>query len=62
MEDIPNEHGTWNSKLRILEQQAQNFANLEYDPLENSGNILYDNSNDPDLHFCNTNTQNLNTH
>ena len=55
MEDIPNE--TVN-----MEQQAQNFANLEYDPLENSGNILYDNSNDPDLHFCNTNTQNLNTH
>ena len=55
MEDIPNE--TIN-----MEQQVQNFANLKYDPLENSGNILYDNFNDPDLQFCNTNTQNLNTH
>ena len=43
------------------EQQAQNFENLKYDPLENSGNILFDNSSDPDLHFYNTNIQNLNT-
>ena len=43
------------------EQQAQNFENLKYDPLENSGNILFGNSSDPDLHFCNTNIQNLNT-
>ena len=42
------------------EQQAQNFENLKYDPLENSGNILFDNSSDPDLHFYNTNIQNLN--
>ena len=40
------------------EQQAQNFENLKYDPLENSGNILFDNSSDPDLHFYNTNIQN----
>ena len=43
------------------EQQAQNFENLKYDPLENSGNILFGNSGDPDLHFYNTNIQNLNT-
>ena len=39
------------------EQNAQ-----KYDPLKNSGNILFDNSSDPDLHFYNTNIQNLNTH
>ena len=33
------------------EQQAQNFENLKYDPVENSGNILFDNSSDPDLMF-----------
>ena len=43
------------------EQQAQNFENLKYDPLENFGNILFDNSSDPDLHFYNSNIQNLNT-
>ena len=43
------------------EQQAQNFENLKYDSLENSGNILFDNSSDPDLQFYNTNIQNLNT-
>ena len=43
------------------EQQAQNFDNLKYDPLESSGNILFDNSTDPDLHFYNTDMQNLNT-
>ena len=30
------------------EQQAQNFENLKYDPVENSGNILFDNCSDPD--------------
>ena len=43
------------------EQQAQNSENLKYDPLENFGNFLFDNSSDPDLHFYNTNIQNLNT-
>ena len=43
------------------EQQAKNFENLKYDPLENSGNILLDHSIDPDLHVYNTNIQNLNT-
>ena len=33
------------------EQQAQNLENLKYDPSENSGNILFDNSSDSDLHF-----------
>ena len=33
------------------EQPAQNFQNLKYDPLENSRNILFDISSDPDLHF-----------
>ena len=54
MEGITN--GTVNK-----EQQTQNFENLKYDPLENSGNILFDNSSDPDIHFYNTNIQNLNT-
>ena len=54
MEGITNETAN-------KEQQAQNFENLKYDPLENSGNILFGNSSDPDLHFCNTNIQNLNT-
>ena len=43
------------------EQQAQEFENLKYDPLENSGNILFDNSIDPDVHFYNTNIKNLST-
>ena len=43
------------------EQQAQNFENPKYYPLENSGNILFDNFSDPDLHFYNTGIQNLNT-
>ena len=43
------------------EQQAQNFENLKYEPLENSGDILFDSSSDPDLHFYNTNIHNLNT-
>ena len=43
------------------EQQAQNFENLKYDPLGNSGNILFDNSSDPDLHVCDTNIQSVNT-
>ena len=51
MEDITNEAVN-------KEQQAQNFENRKYDP---SGNILFDNSSDPDLHFYNTNIQNLNT-
>ena len=44
------------------EQQDQNFETLRYNPLENSENIYFDNSSDPDLHFLNTNIQNLNTH
>ena len=43
------------------EQQAHNFQNLKYDPSENSGNTLFDNSNDPDLQFYDNNIQNLNT-
>ena len=38
-------------------QQAQNFKNLKFDPLESSRNILFNKSNDPDLHFYNTNIQ-----
>ena len=38
--------GTTNETVN-KEQQAQNFENLKYDPLENSGNILFDNSSDP---------------
>ena len=45
-----------------MEQQGQNFENLKYDLLGNSGNILFENSSDPDLHFYNTYIQNLNTH
>ena len=37
------------------EQQAHNFQNLKYDPSENSGNTLFDNSNDPGLQFYDTN-------
>ena len=44
-----------------VNKEQQNFENLKNDPLENSGNILFDNSSDPDLHFYNTNIQNLNT-
>ena len=54
MEGITNE-------TVIKEQQAQNFEKLKYDPLENSGNTLFDNSGDPDLQFYNTNKRNLNT-
>ena len=38
------------------EQQARNFENLE-----NSGNMLFDNPSDPDLHFYNNDIQILNT-
>ena len=41
------------------EYQPQHFENIKNDPLENSVNILFDNSNDPDLHFYNTNIQHL---
>ena len=41
------------------EKQAPNFENIEYDPLENSGNTLFENSSDPDLRFYNTNIQKL---
>ena len=54
MEGITNE--SVNKK-----QQAQNFENLKNDPLENSVNILFDNSSDPDLHFYDTNIETLNT-
>ena len=40
---------------------ALTFERLKYDLSESSFNILLDNSCDPDLHFFNTNTQNLNT-
>ena len=43
------------------EYVAQNFETLQYDPSESSGDILLDNSCDPNLHFLNTNIQNLNT-
>ena len=43
------------------EHVAQNFETLKYDPSECSGNIFLYNSCDPDLHFFNTNIQNLNT-
>ena len=46
------------SKMEVItnetvnkEHQAQNFENLKYDPLENSGNILFDNFSDPDLTY-----------
>ena len=51
--------GTTN-EIVSKEQQAQNFENLKYDPLDNYGNILFDNSSDLDLHFYDTNMQNLN--
>ena len=44
----------------LIRNKAQNFENLKYDPLEISGNIMFDNSSDHDLHFYNTNIQNLN--
>ena len=43
------------------EHVALNFETLKYDPSESSGDILLDNSCDPDLHFFNTNIQNLDT-
>ena len=43
------------------EHVGQNFETLKYDPSESSDNILFYNSCDPDLHFFNTNIQNLNT-
>ena len=48
-------------KMKLLSNVAQNFETLKYDPSESSGNIFLDNSCDPDLHFFNTNNQNLNT-
>ena len=43
------------------EHVAQIFETLKYDPLESSGDILLDNSCDPDLHFFNTSIENLST-
>ena len=54
MEDITNE-------TVKKEQKAHSFEKVKYDPLYNSGDILFDNSSYPDLHFYNTNIQNLNT-
>ena len=53
-------------KLQTSENEANdhvalNFETLKYDPSESSGDILLDNSCDFDLHFCNTNIQNLDT-
>ena len=53
MELQTNENATY-------EHVAQNFETINYDPLENSGNILLHNSCDLDLHFFNTKIQNLN--
>ena len=41
------------------EKQAPNFENIKYGPLENSGNMLFENSSDTDLRFYNTNIQKL---
>ena len=43
------------------EHEALNFETLKYNPSESVGDILLDNSCDPDLHFFNTNIQNLDT-
>ena len=43
------------------EHVAQNFETLKYDSSESSGDILFDNSCDSDLHFFNTNIQNHHT-
>ena len=43
------------------EHVALNFETLKYDPSESFGDILLDNSCDPNLHFFNTNIQNLDT-
>ena len=43
------------------EHVAQNFEALKYDSSESSGDILFDNSCDSDLHFFNTNIQNHHT-
>ena len=43
------------------EHVALNFETLKYDPSESSGDILLDNSCGADLHFFNTNIQNLDT-
>ena len=53
MELQTNENATY-------EHVAQNFETINYDPSENSGNILLHNSCDLDLHFFNTKIQNLN--
>ena len=41
------------------EHVALNFETLKYDLSESSGDILLDNSYDPDLHLFCTNIQNL---
>ena len=46
---------------KTIEHVAQIFETLKYDPLESSGDILLDNSCDPDLHFFNTSIENLST-
>ena len=43
------------------EHVALNFETLEYNPSESSGDILLDNSCDPEFHFFNINIQNLDT-
>ena len=44
-------------KQSIRNSKLKNSKNLKYEILE----MLFDNSSDPDLHFYNTNIQNLNT-
>ena len=45
--------------LSHFDYWAQNFESFEYDPFGNSGNVFFDNSSDLDLHFFNTNIQNI---
>lgn len=47
-------------QLTIL-KKSWNIEYLRCVSLEASGDILYDNSSDLDLHFFNTNIQNINT-
>ena len=45
----------------VNEHVAVNFEILKYHSSESSGDILPNNSFDPNLHFCNATIQNLDT-
>ena len=52
---------TETEKMSSSQATSNNFENLKYNPSENTGNILTDDSCDPDSYFFQTNFKSLDT-